>query len=55
MKQGICIWGYYICSDCEEKICCLTMDSIDYEYYRNGFKSMWCLADNCSPSGNACF
>ncbi|WP_245561174.1 sigma factor G inhibitor Gin [Desulfoscipio gibsoniae] len=55
MEQGIYIRGYYICPDCEAKICCLTLDSVNYDYYRNGLKRIWCLTGNCSPSDDACF
>ncbi len=55
VEQGIYFRGYYICPDCEGKICYLTVDSVNYEYYRNGLKRIWCLVDNCSSSDNACF
>ncbi|WP_161821033.1 sigma factor G inhibitor Gin [Sporotomaculum syntrophicum] len=55
VEQGIYFRGYYICSNCEDKICHLTVDSLNYEFYRNGFKRIWCLLENCSASGNSCF
>nr|WP_166510866.1 sigma factor G inhibitor Gin [Desulfallas thermosapovorans] len=54
-ESGVYIRGYYICPGCEIKICCLTVDSANYEYYRNGLKRIWCLADTCSPWDEACF